>query len=361
MHDGKYILFFIGALGAFNGILLAIYFMFLAKRRNLSSFFLGCLMAALSLRIGKAVLIYFDSNLPEIYRQIGISACLLIGPALFFFLKSSIDQLTQVPRSWKYQIGALLAAIVFMGVMYRYATYPELWRKYSIQVVYAVWTLYIIAAGVVIRGLFARIRSTSDALKPAENWLLAIYSVNVAIFLSFMMAYLIRDICETYYGGAIIFSLVLYAMIFIHLYHSRTAEQFYVVPAKNPVRKVDEATVMNLVTTLEQQMVKGGLFKNPNLTLSELAKSINIPAHQLSQLLNDNLGKNFTSYVNEYRIEEACRMIAQGHPFSLEAIGYEVGFNSKSTFYTAFKKIKATTPLMYKEDLAKRSDASLVR
>ncbi len=79
-------------------------------------------------------------------------------------------------------------------------------------------------------------------------------------------------------------------------------------------------------------MVEKEMFKNPGLTLSELAKAINISSHQLSQVLNDNLGKNFTSYINEYRINRACLMIAANHPFSLEAIGYEVGFNSKSTF-----------------------------
>ncbi|MNL68388.1 DNA-binding transcriptional regulator AraC [compost metagenome] len=100
-------------------------------------------------------------------------------------------------------------------------------------------------------------------------------------------------------------------------------------------------------------MRENSLYKNANLSVSELAKTISIPSHQLSQLLNDQLQKNFTSYVNEYRIHEACRMIAEGHQFSLEAIGYEVGFNSKSTFYTAFKKINSVTPLTYKEDLFK--------
>jgi AraC-like DNA-binding protein len=95
------------------------------------------------------------------------------------------------------------------------------------------------------------------------------------------------------------------------------------------------------------------MFKNPNLTLNELAKAVNLTSHQLSQVLNDDLGKNFTSYVNEYRINEACRMMTKEHPFSLEAIGYEVGFNSKSTFYSAFKKLKSTTPLLYKAALTK--------
>jgi len=91
------------------------------------------------------------------------------------------------------------------------------------------------------------------------------------------------------------------------------------------------------------------LYKNPNLKLSDLALKMNISAHQLSQLLNDNLGKSFSTYINEYRINEACEKIENGSYLKIEEIGYEVGFNSKSTFFSTFKKIMSTTPLLYKQ------------
>jgi len=81
--------------------------------------------------------------------------------------------------------------------------------------------------------------------------------------------------------------------------------------------------------------------------LQDLSKEMNIAAHQLSQFLNSNLGKNFTSYVNELRINEACSIIKSNDKLTLEAIGYDVGFNSKSTFFAAFKKHTGTTPLNY--------------
>jgi AraC-like DNA-binding protein len=95
------------------------------------------------------------------------------------------------------------------------------------------------------------------------------------------------------------------------------------------------------------------LYKDPNLKLNDLARGINISSHLLSQLLNDNLGKSFNTYINEYRIREACKLIEINHHLTFEAIGYEVGFNSKSTFYTAFKKIKDTTPALFKESIEK--------
>ncbi len=82
------------------------------------------------------------------------------------------------------------------------------------------------------------------------------------------------------------------------------------------------------------------LYKNPNLKLGDLASRMNMSAHQLSQLLNDNLGKSFSTYINEYRIDEACEKIENGSYFKIEEIGYEVGFNSKSTFSPLSRKLK---------------------
>ncbi|MFA6085537.1 helix-turn-helix domain-containing protein [Mucilaginibacter sp.] len=357
MPESKYFLFFVGALGAFNGLMLGIYFLCFVKKKNLSSFFLGCLLAALSIRIGKSVFVYFDPALPKIYLQIGLSACLLIGPALFFFIKSAIEQPASLPRNWKLQIIALIAVMLIAGILFPYAIYPKLWNLYFIKMIYTAWLVYVIAAGLKLKNIFARLGSDPASVKTAEKWLAAIFSTNAVILAFFLMAALFRNVFETYYGGAVIFSFVLYGMIFVHLYKAKTTDQFYLIPGK-PNKKTNNVNTSLLLRSLEQAMTVDVLFKNPNLMLSELAKVVNLTSHQLSQILNDDLGKNFTSYVNEYRINEACRMMAKGHPFSLEAIGYEVGFNSKSTFYAAFKKLKSTTPMLYKEELTKSNQVA---
>ena len=67
------------------------------------------------------------------------------------------------------------------------------------------------------------------------------------------------------------------------------------------------------------------------------------------KLINDNLHKNFTDYINEYRIEEAKQLIQDNSLYTIEAIGNQSGFNSKSAFYKAFKKITNTTPAKFKK------------
>ena len=91
------------------------------------------------------------------------------------------------------------------------------------------------------------------------------------------------------------------------------------------------------------------LYKNPNLTLALLAKRVQISPAQLSQLLNDNLRKSFAHYVNEWRIQEAQRLLKTSPRLTMELVSEECGFNSQSTFYTAFKQFVKTTPAQYKK------------
>lgn len=97
-------------------------------------------------------------------------------------------------------------------------------------------------------------------------------------------------------------------------------------------------------------MQKKKLFENPNLKLADVAKELNIQPHNLSQYLNDNSGKSFALFLNEYRIEAAKLLLLKNNEYTTEAIGYECGFNSKSTFYSTFKKITGYTPAVYRQN-----------
>ena len=73
-------------------------------------------------------------------------------------------------------------------------------------------------------------------------------------------------------------------------------------------------------------------------------------AHQLSQLLNEKLNVNFYTFINKYRIQEARRILTEEPDKSIIAIAYDVGFNSKSSFYEAFSKFTGKTPYRYRKD-----------
>ena len=78
--------------------------------------------------------------------------------------------------------------------------------------------------------------------------------------------------------------------------------------------------------------------------------------HVLNVLLSDTLvnkfsGKNFSDYINSLRVEEAKRCLRNPgfEAYTMVAIGLECGFNSKSTFYTAFKKFTGQTPTSFRK------------
>jgi len=101
---------------------------------------------------------------------------------------------------------------------------------------------------------------------------------------------------------------------------------------------------------LRQLMVVDKLYLTPGLTLPVLAKEMNCTVNHLSQVINGSLGTSFYDFVNSYRIAEAKNLLLQdsrGRSFVL-GVANQVGFNSNSAFYSAFKKDCQQTPLEYR-------------
>lgn len=98
-------------------------------------------------------------------------------------------------------------------------------------------------------------------------------------------------------------------------------------------------------------MTQNKPYLDPNISLNKLAKNINLTKTYLSQLLNDEFKQNFYDFINKYRIEESKKLLAdQSHSKkAIIEIIYEVGFNSKSTFNSAFKKFTGLTPKEFKK------------
>jgi AraC-like DNA-binding protein len=97
---------------------------------------------------------------------------------------------------------------------------------------------------------------------------------------------------------------------------------------------------------LIQVMEEEHAFRNPDLTLSELAKTMGTNASFLSKLINQSAGKNFNDFVNGYRIQEVQQKLADPSLSNLTimSIAYDAGFNSKATFNRAFKKATGKNP-----------------
>ena len=349
MSFGDKVLFFFSALGAFNGLMLSIYFFFFTAKKHLSNYFLGALLFVLSIRIGKSVAYFFDYGLPKIYLQIGLTACFFIGPFLYFYIRSEINQTRKLPGSWTWQMVCWLFIILLVGTVYPYHRFPPVWGNYIIPLIYLQWGLYIAFSVFLLIPLLKK-AGRKEKLKPFEKWILTICGGVLILFTSYVWA--ILNITKgSYINGAVYFSLIIYIVVFILLYRKKTNDLSSFSTQKYADKKLDSAEAQLIIGKLKRAMTEKELFKNPNLKVNDLAKEINVSGHQLSQVLNDNIEKNFTLFVNEYRINEACKILSENTNLTIDAIGDEVGFNAKSTFFSTFKKIKGMTPSVYQQSI----------
>lgn len=96
-------------------------------------------------------------------------------------------------------------------------------------------------------------------------------------------------------------------------------------------------------------------YMNPEYRLNDLAKSVDRSLHNVSQVINERTGKSFSDFINKYRVEYAKELLLDDNNrnFTILAIAYEVGFNSKTSFYNSFKKETGVTPTQFKKDNTK--------
>lgn len=92
-------------------------------------------------------------------------------------------------------------------------------------------------------------------------------------------------------------------------------------------------------------------FLNPLYGLDDLAEDIGISANYTSQIINQVGGKHYADFINEFRVKEAQKLLVDPEfsDYTIVSIGLECGFNSKSSFYTAFKKHTGHTPSYFRK------------
>ena len=97
-------------------------------------------------------------------------------------------------------------------------------------------------------------------------------------------------------------------------------------------------------------MIDQKLYLDASLTMYDLSKHLNMPVRELSLLINHDLDQHFFDFINGYRIRHAMEILRDPakKEYTVLEILYDVGFNSKSSFNTAFKKLTSLTPTEYR-------------
>jgi AraC-like DNA-binding protein len=150
-------------------------------------------------------------------------------------------------------------------------------------------------------------------------------------------------------------SVLIYIMGYIGTRKIKVQEQrikIREVVNKDKTLVIEDATVSEQLLSFEKLVKEKRLYLNSNLNLQSVASQLNVSKGHISRTINSELGIGFSDYINNLRVEEAKSYLSNSdfENYTLAAIGLEAGFNSKSTFYSTFKKITGQTPLQYKSN-----------
>jgi YesN/AraC family two-component response regulator len=130
--------------------------------------------------------------------------------------------------------------------------------------------------------------------------------------------------------------------------------QMQAAPQEKERIKLEKEKIQEINTRVISLMEKEELYKEAELTLQDLSTKIQHPTYQVSLAINEGLNKSFYDLVNGYRVEEAKRLLLMpdSRNYTILSVGFEAGFNSKTTFNTVFKKFTGLTPTEYKSKIA---------
>lgn len=329
----QHFLFFFAMLGAFNGLVVASVLWWRARGEP-SQRWLALLILMVGVRTGKSVAFHFWPDIPRIVLQLGLTACFLIGPCLFFLLRSSLANSTGLSRIDRWHVAGVLAIILLVNVLLPYTGHVELWRWTITPAIQYIWLGYLLLASAQLLRHRSGLMGTPSG-RLLLGALIGVWLIWAAYFTSGYTSYIV---------GALSFTFVLAASVLVYL--RLRAGRAPIEPYQD--RRISDAEATPQLQALEELMDRERLHLDPALTLPRLARRLGIPQTRLSQLLNDNKQTSFKSYLAQLRVVEAKALLRQLPAKPLERVAEEAGFQSMSTFHSAFKKLEGITPAAFR-------------
>jgi AraC-like DNA-binding protein len=154
----------------------------------------------------------------------------------------------------------------------------------------------------------------------------------------------------------VISAIYVFILYFAFHYHAIfTAENFENQNTKGVNAEIQNISVFNkekffypeeLKDKIEFHLNEDKAYKDPEVSLQKMASKLDYPAYQISIAINKGFNTNFYDLINKKRIDASMKLLTdmQLKKLSIEGVAYEVGFNSRTAFYRAFKKYTGKKP-----------------
>jgi AraC-like DNA-binding protein len=331
------LLFFFGAIGVFNSFVIGVYYLLTAERKHLPRIVFSAFLLILSLRVAKSLLYSFSSIEPIFILQSGPAFFLLIGPLFYAYVSSHLSTRAKAIRTIKLNALVGVSAMAGLLIVFPFRSHVDTNKDIILPLINAQLLIYIIASLWKIRSAIVDVKK----IAVINLWLLAL-STNLlllwAVFSFTSFTYFII--------GSIIYSTLFYAYFILLLKNKKLRFDLF----RRAIHQDLNSKLKRggeLKTALIASITQHRLFANPDLKLPDLAEHMDLSVHDLSRFLNDDLSITYPDFINSFRVEEAKRLLEMETVFTVEALGNNAGFRSKSAFYRAFRKHTGTTPGNY--------------
>ena len=162
----------------------------------------------------------------------------------------------------------------------------------------------------------------------------------MVIWISYVLN--ILDEAVPYVAGPIMYSVVIYYLSF----------KAFKLKVTDMDGSVFETSVNEMLfTSIEKLVLYEKMYLESDLSLSKLSEQMGSSKQQISAAINEYAQRNFNDYINYFRIQDAKKMLLDGHgdKFTISSIAYDTGFSSLSSFNGAFKKFEGVTPSAFRK------------
>ena len=326
------IILVLSCLGIAQAFFLCFYLFTLKKGNRKANIFLGLMILGLTIRIGKSVLnVYL--HLDPWQRNLGLSGILMVGPFLWFYGRLLLGkEKTFLVKNYLHLIPFGLFILFCWGI-------PNNGKPISYFIYILVFFHLGIYSGFAMQLLFKHKASTNNQI---WKWYRNLV-IGVCLIWLFYMGHL-AGIIPFYIGGAIFFSLLIYAFSFLLL----KKPPFVLDKYRNS--SVDGAISKKIMQKVKDLFENESPYLNSDLNMAYVAKKIGIRARDLSQVINENTNQNFSEFVNGYRTEKAKTLLTDSNyaQEKIATIAYDCGFGNVTSFNLTFKVETQLTPSQYR-------------
>ncbi|WP_109434951.1 MULTISPECIES: helix-turn-helix domain-containing protein [Aquimarina] len=354
-------------------------FLFTVKTENKTS---NRLIAAFLIIIAIDISSFFYHrfiDMPMVLEMLRMDLPLLSSPLEYLFVLSVIYSDFKIKRiHLLHAIPFLVSTLVFMPRFYlsntearnsffeTYLDNPEV--LFSIIIGHIQVIIYIVAIFIVLKkSKKVMLENFSNATTAKHKWLFQLNIISIILFAfstGKTIFKFINDDFDTVNIVRIIMAFLVLCficwLILKALYHPEFFRRIdsKLKPVENiiakeeiPIEHKEGEEVKQQIQRLRAHMLDQKPYLNPTLTIQNLADDLQLPVREVSILINHHLNQHFFDFVNEYRIQHAKDILQNPtkKQFTILEILYEVGFNSKSSFNTAFKKYANVTPTEYRK------------